>query len=274
MALDVQPISPDALSVPLLRWIYPVIHDMWAESSWELFQCEACHRHIGKTDMFWHLPKIEYIQSATSLLRNQNQDTLFCPSCASSSLRMLHTYGEEIIGIRDRVLRSIASMCYVWQEQDAVVWYGEVYVNDIESGFNREIAPHYSRLGIDRFRDRIFDLLGYIPDTVMVFSFLTLLAQFRWPRAFAQFLQSFANTEIFHTYHESMGLMEVARGGPVYRLIRWMWGIDLTWPWDIWQQFYEWSSTYESSILILPNCISTFRSRFTRERTRWILAGV
>lgn len=203
----IRSIDPKLLTQSQYKRLNEVTQDMWAEGIWEFVQCNCCQKMMSKQDIFWHLKKEIYDETVESIMNLLGIDKIPCIDCQWDTKFI---YGKEHVNnIKERLMESQDSFLVVCENQKwEIVWYEEWYIDTIENIFQRELAYHYSEIGIEEIKKRIDTILGYTPETMLVLSSIGLLQKYVSFFTLFEILKNFALT-IPEKYNSVPGITEL-----------------------------------------------------------------
>ena len=270
--INVTKVDPKSLSWDDIASLAEVTQDMWADGIWEFVQCEECGHMHSKKDIFWWLIPQIYSLTVRKLMGDFEIDTLSCHKC-SGDVRFV--YGKANIEvIRDRLLKTKESFLVVAShEKWDIVWYEDAYIWSLEDIFYREFETHYRYVGVEEIRKRIFNVLGFSPDELLVLSDIWLLGKYRNFQNLFQILSKFSRS-IPPENDKIPGFTELDKENSLYKISQSLWWISLWIDQDI-QLGNKISNIwkgYKSDLIVYHRVAEIYRKNFSEWTARWLVS--
>ena len=261
-------IDPRTLSLLEMREVHEMIQDLWATSfGWlgELGKCKLpnCSYIFGKEEAFQRediSSQILYEKTSAEIMRILNQHDLYCPKCGSLS---------EIIYDENHLNELIDKMCYspysdmtvVKNKVGKVIWHASYYVGTLDDFYNNELYYHYSHYPISEIKERIREVLGSIPDNIIIFSAIGFLYNYRNPYHLFRLIQHALNIALEKSELRGYpGIMELDKTNPMYRIFMKTWGCDIN-GWSLVAK--NTSASYDSRIALFNDPYTCFMPHFS-----------
>lgn len=269
--ISTEVVDPRSLSYGDIAALAEVTQDMWADGIWEFVQCLECGLMHSKKDIYGHLKPELYRNTVMTIMWDFEVDNIVCQKCSGKTEFIFGRSNIEVI--QDRLQRTKKAFLIVVRNQDdAVVWFEDAYIDTLSGIFHREYDSHYRDIGIPEIRRRVVRALGYNPDEFLGLSDIGLLSHYRSLPNLATILHRFAHA-IDPEYDVYPWFTEVDQENVLSRISRWVGGISL-WIQDdpiLRERVINIWKGYKSDLTVYHHMWSTYKQYFTWS-VRWFIS--
>lgn len=239
-----------------------VTQDMWAYWLGEFIQCNTCWAIQWKQEIFWWLSKDIYNNTVASIMRTLNIKDIPCPCCRWET-RFIY-WKENINAIRERLTQSEAFIVICRDNVGSIVGYMDMYIDTLDVIYKRELASHYSLIGIEEIRRRTEKILWGPTSEMISFSAMWMLKQYMNMYLVYKIWSTLSSSKIPHAYEAMPGITELDRNNNLSSMYTMMWSRSLGFTEeDAYQKkIINIGKNYASDIVTFNKPVEDFRTKF------------
>lgn len=165
----IESINPKNISDIDIIKIHEIEQDMWAEWIWEYLKCDSCWEIYSKKDIYGDLTTDIYNETVAQIEKIIWFKWIDCEKCWDETS---HIWGKEYLDeIRTRYNDEEAFLTIIRNNIWEVIWFSDVYINNLETIYKREFEHYYFEIWSDKIRKMIWVILNWnVPQKILMHS--------------------------------------------------------------------------------------------------------